>query len=781
MVKVVIIFISSCILLKNTVSFKQVSINMIRFFCNSLYFFIFVFSGIFSFADTEYSIAGFVDVSAQKEYRQVLHMKEGWLFKRDDGVEDKISLPYEFSPKQNNRFSKKIFLPEGIKGQRIVFYLDKMEFPFNLKVNGQVCGSYDEEGLSCLCDVTRAVHFGQDNLIVLEPDFQRVKSGKGKEEVVLKNASLLVNGEVRISDVNEFEGKGGVFFKTKLYHPGKKTAETEIRVHVVNGAAENKKLIVNAVLTRIGDFNPVGDEKKMSLEPGEDGAVSIELPLTKVRPWSFTNPQLYYLITSVYEDRGRDRPVVLLDARALKVGIKTVKIDEKGILLNGERVREKLLGAHATGSFPGLGEAMPDSLLRRDAVKMKEAGINVVKCMEGMLDSAFLDACDEVGLFVIASPDISDEKLLRGQVRKDRNRPSILMWDVPESGEGNSNSFSASDAIREECGGGYVVTDGVKAVGREGERSFFINADEVESAVREERCVLRQWGEMPMLVQARSYLGEKGSEGVSWGNIQSSPDKVLGMFLPLAIDGEREGFNGLMDHYRQPKTSWYAFRAGAGNLRNIHIANECSPFSPRDVVVFSNCEVLKARIGGKDFDDKKNDVFPFVYEDAANGRRGQEIRILGFDKRGVSETAVKNGRKGEVDLDLKLDHDLDSIRADGSEVLVLIASAIFKNNVNGVDSMDIDRYAAGKIRFTINGDAVFIGKNQKKELERDIVWGTAPVALRVGVEPGEVNVKAELLSKGRIVATRELRFDMEALPGLVDVGEEGEEMIAKDK
>ena len=59
-------------------------------------------------------------------------------------------------------------------------------------------------------------------------------------------------------------------------------------------------------------------------------------------------------------------------------------------------------------------------------------------------------------------------------------------------------------------------------------------------------------------------------------------------------------YGGVMDSYRQPKTSYYLFKsfrspqvqqeslAETGPF--VYIANEMTPFSPEDVTVFSNCD-----------------------------------------------------------------------------------------------------------------------------------------------------------------------------------------------
>lgn len=75
-------------------------------------------------------------------------------------------------------------------------------------------------------------------------------------------------------------------------------------------------------------------------------------------------------------------------------------------------------------------------------------------------------------------------------------------------------------------------------------------------------------------------------------------------------------YGGIMDAFRQPKTSYYMFMAQrspeksdliADNGSMIYIAHEITPFSPMDVTVYSNCEEIRLTVfkGGKNMSIKK--------------------------------------------------------------------------------------------------------------------------------------------------------------------------------
>ena len=117
-----------------------------------------------------------------------------------------------------------------------------------------------------------------------------------------------------------------------------------------------------------------------------------------------------------------------------------MEITEKGLVLNGSLFPEKLIGGNRHQDFARLGNAVPNNLQWQDAVKLRKAGMRVIRSAHYPQDPAFMDACDRLGLFVIvATPGwqfwgsgpfadrVYDD--IRQMVRRDRNHPSVMMWE----------------------------------------------------------------------------------------------------------------------------------------------------------------------------------------------------------------------------------------------------------------------------------------------------------------------------------------------------------------
>ncbi len=97
-------------------------------------------------------------------------------------------------------------------------------------------------------------------------------------------------------------------------------------------------------------------------------------------------------------DHSKD-PAHLLDNRSIRVGVRTVEITEKGLVLNGSLFPEKLIGGNRHQDFARLGNAVPNNLQWQDAVKLRKAGMRVIRSAHYPQDPAFMDACDRLGLF----------------------------------------------------------------------------------------------------------------------------------------------------------------------------------------------------------------------------------------------------------------------------------------------------------------------------------------------------------------------------------------------
>jgi len=168
--------------------------------------------------------------------------------------------------------------------------------------------------------------------------------------------------------------------------------------------------------------------------------------LPGVEPWSAESPRLY---DGVLVTGGERIPV--------RLGFRTVAVEDGLLKVNGRAIRFKGVNRHEW--HPEHGRAVPRETMLEDVLLMKRHNINAVRTSHYPPDPAFLDLCDEYGLWVVDECDLethgfgeadwrgnpSDDPRWKGAlldriqrtVERDKNHPSVIMWSLGnESGTG---------------------------------------------------------------------------------------------------------------------------------------------------------------------------------------------------------------------------------------------------------------------------------------------------------------------------------------------------------
>ncbi len=167
------------------------------------------------------------------------------------------------------------------------------------------------------------------------------------------------------------------------------------------------------------------------------GSSTINLELPKLKTpllWSPSNPRLYSLEVNLDFPGGGDH-------MSDRFGYRWYEFASGGpFYLNGQRLL--LRGTHRHEEWAGLGNALPDSLHRRDIVMIKEIGANFVRLAHYPQDPEIYRACDELGLLVWDELpwcrggmggkewQANTKRLFEEQIRQNFNHPSIIMWSV---------------------------------------------------------------------------------------------------------------------------------------------------------------------------------------------------------------------------------------------------------------------------------------------------------------------------------------------------------------
>jgi beta-galactosidase len=191
------------------------------------------------------------------------------------------------------------------------------------------------------------------------------------------------------------------------------------------------------------------------LLPPTSGRVAGRLAIPDVEPWTADVPRLYTLRVTLRAPDG----TVAEEAR-LRVGFRRVEIVGRDLLLNGRRVL--LHGVNRHDFDPHTGRVVSAASMRADLVLMKRFGFNAVRTSHYPNDPAFMDLCDEIGLYVIGEADIEshafwgslcdDPRYLGAWVsrvarmaQRDKNHPALIVWSLGnESGYGANHEAAAA-------------------------------------------------------------------------------------------------------------------------------------------------------------------------------------------------------------------------------------------------------------------------------------------------------------------------------------------------
>ncbi|MGW2444275.1 glycoside hydrolase family 2 TIM barrel-domain containing protein [Streptomyces sp. NPDC001675] len=165
-----------------------------------------------------------------------------------------------------------------------------------------------------------------------------------------------------------------------------------------------------------------------------------------VEPWSAEVPRLY---DGVLDTGGERVP--------LRVGFRTVELSDGLIKVNGRAVLFKGVNRHEW--HPRRGRALDLATMREDVLLMKRHNVNAVRTSHYPPHPAFLDLCDELGLWVVDECDlethgfteqgwrdnpVDDDRWTPAlldraarMVERDKNHPAVVVWSLGnEAGTG---------------------------------------------------------------------------------------------------------------------------------------------------------------------------------------------------------------------------------------------------------------------------------------------------------------------------------------------------------
>lgn len=693
-------------------------------------------------------------------------------------------------------YRKHFLMDRAQSSKRNVLYFEAIMGKSKIWVNGTLVKEHFGGFTPIVVDISDYLTFDGDNVIAVMADNSddgTYPPGKAQHTLdfcyfggIYRDVWLVSgNKTCYITDANQVDkpASGGFFvFYTNV---SEKEATVNVKLDVecasnVRGSVEYE--LLNSANQSVASWSG-------RLKAGENiSSVTLKNP----KLWSPVEPNLYTINIRV---KNGDKVV---DGFCQRIGIRTLKFTAKsGFILNGKPYGRKLIGANRHQDFAVIGNALSNNLHYRDAAKLKAAGMEIVRNAHYPQDPAFMDACDELGLFVIENTpgwQFWNEEPIFGQrvyahianiVRRDRNRPSVLLWEpilnetwYPEDFALNTHNivkreipydgsnYTAADS--EARGHNYFdiqfahpidATDSTKVYFN---REWGDNVDDWNSHNSPSR-VARQWGETAQLIQAEHYADPK-YQNTSYANLLAAPINHIGGTLWHSFDHQRgyhpdPFYGGIMDAFRVEKFSYYMFQAQSAQAAPmVFMANELTPFSPADITVFSNCDAVRMLTPYGDTVRLQNrgDKMWLVFEKAwdfmadkalsMTSREAQKKSVIiaqglkGVDNMVVCADTLRPARR-PTKIVLTLDTMWAAPVATGGDLVVVRATMVD-------DSGSIKRLNNQHIRFTIEGCGELVASPSTLTNPAPILWGNASILVRTTTVSGPIKVTAEVLFEG---------------------------------
>ncbi len=796
----------------------------------------------------ETSVAGFMSLPGSG--RNVYNFNPGWRFHKgdvagaealnfDDSAWQVVSTPHtvELEPAEASGgrnyqgiawYRKHFVVPAAMQGQLVTVYFEAVMGKQEVFLNGKLVRKHAGGYLPFSVNLTDyGIKAGDKCVLAVMTDNSNDKNyPPGKPQYTLdfayhggiyRDVWLIGKSDVSITDAleaNKVAG-GGVF--VHFDQISEKKAQVFVDTEVKNSGTARRVVTVETTLTDASGKKVKQTSSRVMLNAGESVTVKQKMQVSNPHLWSPDSPYLYRVESRVTEGK------LALDGGVTRVGIRKAEFKDKdGFWLNGKPFGQ-LVGANRHQDFAYVGNALPNSQQWRDAKRLRDAGCRIVRVAHYPQDPSFMDACDELGIFVIvATPgwqywnkDPEFARLVhentRMMIRRDRNHASVLMWEpilnetrypldfalealqitkdeYPYPGRPVAAADVHSEGVKEHYDVVYGWPgDDVKGVARQCifTREFGENVDDWYAHNNNNRAS-RSWGERPMLVQAlslaKSYDEMYQTNGQFIGGAQWHPFDHQRGYHPDPYWG------GIFDAFRQPKYAYYMFRSQtAANLNHplaesgpmVYIAHEMSQFSDKDVVVFSNCDSVRLSI----YDGTRSWTKPVVH---AKGHmpnapvvfenvwdfweaRGYSYVQKNWQKVNLVAEGIRNGEvvcttkkmpsRRSTKLQLRVDYQNSPLVADGSDFIVVVAEVTD-------DSGNVRRLAKENVVFTVEGEGEIIGDATIGANPRAVEFGSAPVLIRSTRKAGKIKVKARVQYEGTHAPTP-AEIEFESVPSLL--------------
>lgn len=548
----------------------------------------------------------------------------------DDSWWDPVRLPHTWNAHDGSDavagyfrgigwYRKHFTVDAANRGKRVFLELEGVNQVAEFWLNGQRLGLHKGGYTGFEFDITEKLNFGpQANILTVKVD-------------------NLYNPNIAPTVKTDLTFYGGIYrnvwlrfcepvYLSTLYWRSPQVSEASAQVTIFSrithpaGQAGSWKL-----------FHEIIDpgQKVVVRESSDASEHTVTIPSPRL--WSPDTPNLYRIHSSLMDGNR------VLDSVEIPLGLRWFRFDaNEGFFLNGKRLQ--LRGTTWHQSYPGMGDALPDSRHAADMKIIRDMGCNFFRTSHYPHAPAVTEACDRLGMLMLEEIFVGDEventpeyfaiqaQNAEEMIFRDRNNPSVILWgfqgeiDQPEKSvpvvTDLLRKFRALDPTRL-----ATVQDPrlepVKAVCDVVGLYSEFDQDDRDHAAHPDRKFLIE--EYTVAGIGRGIYGggpnsedlgcEKHEEFLRQVNLRPW---IAGSTIWHQFDYDGEEYDpviphvvtfGMADSWRIPKDVYYFYQSQWSNRPMLHICGHWtwpgSEGKMRKVKVYSNCEEVELEWNGQ--------------------------------------------------------------------------------------------------------------------------------------------------------------------------------------
>ena len=700
-------------------------------------------------------------------------------------------------------YRKRIEIGNEFASKKIYLEFDGVQKYSKIWVNGKYLGDHKGGFTSFYFDITDAVKFGGNNVIVvavnnsLNDKYQIPPMNAGNWAVyggIVRDVRLVIKDKLNIPYQGSYKHEGGTFVSTPKVN--EKEADVNVKTYIENNYATPQKVRLVSYIADAENRIIQQLEQTKTILPGQiETFEQLSKPIANPHLWSPESPYLYRVYSEVYTGKK------LTDTYQSPLGFRWFwwNYDTDRLWLNGKEVW--IHGQNRHEEFPWLGSAFPQWIAERDMYDIKyNLNHNFMRTAHYPNAPYVYDFMDKNGIFIneelpnIKNQVFSDEvqeQNAREMVRRDRNHPSIFFWSM-----GNETTDAADSKWVYEEDTTRIITS--RHIYNDSMGEYAPHSEKNMSIEGFLRCTIRGWYDKDDRDLEPSDGQHAGTDTHDHAmalkkNVQTHYGSVW-LYADHGADREYVGAplkhvnpKGWVDGWRTPKYKYYLWQANFAVKPMVfihpHFWRQQYLNQKKNFIVDSNCEEVELFVNGKSYGKlypNPANQFCVTFKDVLV-EKGTIEAVAKKDGQTVTNKVTMAGAPARIVVSATS----DTIQASLHNIVEIKA--------NIVDAAGVHVYGANPtIKWSITGPGrwigpdVYVSDRDKHEAYEGTMYIDAPVfnLIRSTGETGtiEVTVTAGNLEPGKLTIQVEAYKDPNPVKGIIEptLSLAGREPVAKN-